>query len=69
MNKPRLRHPFKVGDRVTCPSVDDVPGTVVEVGYNGYTKVEYDDGQVGMTTADLLRRVGGAPQEEAVAGK
>jgi hypothetical protein len=32
-------------------------GTVVEIGYNLYTKVKYDDGQVGMTTADLLRKL------------
>lgn len=55
MNKP-FKHPLKVGDRVTMPSVDEVPGTVIEIGYNLYTKVKYDDGQEGMTTADLLKK-------------
>jgi hypothetical protein len=53
-----MRHKkLKVGDRVTCPSVDDVPGTVVELGYNDFTKVEYDDGVIGYVTADELERV------------
>jgi hypothetical protein len=52
-----MRHKkLKVGDRVTCPSVDNVPGIVVEVGYNDSAKVEYDDGQIGLTTADKLER-------------
>lgn len=57
MTNRKPEHPFKIGDRVVFPSVDLVPGTVVEIGYNGYTKVEYDDGQIGMTTADLLQKV------------
>lgn len=48
---------FSVGDRVICPAVDEIPGTVIEVGYNGYTKVEYDDGQIGMTEAKELQLV------------
>jgi hypothetical protein len=51
------KHTFAVGDRVTCPEVDDIPGTVVEIGYNGFTKVKYDDGQVGCTEACHLARI------------
>jgi hypothetical protein len=61
-----MRHKkLKVGDRVTCPSVDNVPGTVVEVGYNDFTKVEYDDGVIGYVTADELDRFSPAPAKES----
>jgi hypothetical protein len=54
----RRRNKFVVGDRVTCPTVDTVPGTVAEVGYNGFTKVEYDDGEVGYTEEGELELLG-----------
>jgi hypothetical protein len=38
---------WQLGDRVICPSCDQIPGKVIEVGYNGYTKVKYDDGVIG----------------------
>jgi hypothetical protein len=58
-----IKHPYKLGDRVICPSVDDVPGTVIEIGYNGSTKVQFDDGQIGILLADDL-----APANETDCG-
>lgn len=38
-----IANPFSVGDRVLYPSIDDVPGTVIEIGTGGYTRVAFDD--------------------------
>ncbi len=56
----KITKTYKVGDRVTCPNCDDVPGTVIKVGYNGFTLVQYDDGVIGCATADELAEVSNA---------
>lgn len=47
---------WKVGDRVVLPACDNAAGTVIEVGYNGFTRVRFDDGEIGCVFADELSR-------------
>ncbi len=48
---------YKVGDRVTCPACDQVSGTVIEVGYNDYVRVDYDDGVISACLSSDLEPV------------